>query len=176
VLIWSASSCHSTAGFHTTAKLLTKPRTYLQPIMMLPRVLSTSCFWTTTQSLSSQAQDTVIEYTSPLPPVQLPLYVFFGHQTIIPLCAMNTLQEIIPELLVLHVPRLRWPLSRPLSLHPPEHHVPYWTLHCPTLTDSMMQELCRYLPTAPGGNTPPKSSPPSSYQQTAKQSAQHFCR
>ena len=38
---------------------------------------------------------------------------------------------------------------------PPEHHVPCWTLHCPTLTDSMMQELHRYLLTAPSGNMPP---------------------
>jgi hypothetical protein len=74
---------------------------------------------------------------------------------------MNTLQEILPEVLIPHVPELRPPPSTPSTAGyapftaPPEHHVPYWILHSPTLADAMMEELRRYLTTAPGGNMSP---------------------
>jgi hypothetical protein len=78
-------------------------------------------------------------------------------------CVMSNLQEIIPQVLIPHVPNLRPNPSvsstqaaayAPLTA-PPRHHVPYWTLHSPTLADEMMQGLRTYLPTAPGGNMPP---------------------
>lgn len=75
---------------------------------------------------------------------------------------MSTLQEIIPQVLIPHVPDLRpHPNSAPSTARyapltaPPRHHVPYWILHSPTLADSMMERLRTYLTTAPGGNMPP---------------------
>jgi hypothetical protein len=66
----------------------------------------------------------------------------------------------IPEVLIPHVPTLRPPpftqstaSYAPLAA-PPQHHVPYWILHSPTLADSMMEDLRRYLTTAPGSNIP----------------------
>jgi hypothetical protein len=73
---------------------------------------------------------------------------------------MSTLQEIIPQVLIPHVPDLRPPPSVPSTAGyapltaPPRHHVPYWILHSPTLADSMMEGLRIYLTTAPGGNMP----------------------
>jgi hypothetical protein len=74
---------------------------------------------------------------------------------------MSTLQEIIPQVLIPHVPDLRPPPSVPSTAGyapltaPPRYHVPYWILHSPTLADSMMEGLRIYGTTAPGGNMPP---------------------
>jgi hypothetical protein len=113
-----------------------------------------------------------------LPPIQTRL-VFFSKNfkgflqqallsvvtgTYVPLRAMNTLQDIVPELLIPHVPELRPAPSAPSTegyaplSAPPQHHVPYWILHSPTLADSMMEELRRYLTTAPGGSMAPSST------------------
>src|SRR5687768_6691164 len=49
--------------------------------------------------------------------------------------AMTTLQQIIPQVSIPHVPVLRPPPSAPSTAPyapftaPPEHHVPYWILH-----------------------------------------------
>jgi hypothetical protein len=73
----------------------------------------------------------------------------------------STIQEIIPQVLIPHVPDLRPPPSVPSTTGfapltaPPRHHVPYWILHSPTLADSMMEGLRTYLTTAPGGNRLP---------------------
>jgi hypothetical protein len=75
--------------------------------------------------------------------------------------AMSTLQEIIPQVLIPHIPDLRPPPSVPSTAGyapltaPPRHHVPYWILHSPALADSMMERLRTYLTTAPGGNMLP---------------------
>ena len=73
----------------------------------------------------------------------------------------STLEEIIPQVVIPHLPNLRSPPSVPSTAGyapltaPPQHHVPYWILHSPTLADSMMEGLRTYLTTAPGGNMPP---------------------
>ena len=69
----------------------------------------------------------------------------------------KTLQTIIPAIVIPQVPVLRPPPSQPSTdpyapiNGPPQHHVPYWILHDPTLADTMMGRLRTYLPTAPGG-------------------------
>jgi hypothetical protein len=74
-----------------------------------------------------------------------------------------SLQETIPQILIPHIPELREPPSQPTTagyapvMAPPRHHVPYWILHSPTLAASMMERLLAYLPTAPGGNSPPST-------------------
>jgi hypothetical protein len=75
--------------------------------------------------------------------------------------AMRTLKEVIPQVLIPHIPDLRRPPSAPTTARyapltaPPRHHVPYWILHSPTLAASMMTRLRTYLATAPGGNMAP---------------------
>lgn len=74
---------------------------------------------------------------------------------------MTTLQQIIPQIFIPHLPPKRPIRSQPRTAGyaptaaPPQHHVPYWIRYDPTLADSMMQKLQAYLPTAPGGNFPP---------------------
>ena len=74
---------------------------------------------------------------------------------------MNTLQEIIPQIVIPHVPQLRPARSTPSTAGyapataPPEHHVPYWIIHSPSLANSMMEDLRQYLTTAPGRDMPP---------------------
>ncbi len=76
-------------------------------------------------------------------------------------CAMTTLQETIPQVLIPHVPVLRPTPSAPSTAGyapltaPPQGHIPYWILHSPTLANSMMDRLRTYLTTAPGGGMPP---------------------
>ena len=73
----------------------------------------------------------------------------------------NTLETIIPGIVIPQVPVLRQPPSQPSTAPyapvngPPRHHVPYWILHDPTLADTMMERLRTYLPTAQGGTMPP---------------------
>jgi len=74
---------------------------------------------------------------------------------------MATLLEIIPQILIPHLPDQRQPPSQPTTARyapvaaPPQHHVPYWIAHSPSLADWMMQSLHAYLMTAPGSNIPP---------------------
>ena len=74
---------------------------------------------------------------------------------------MSTLQEIIPQILIPHVPDLIPSPSLPSTTRyapltaPPQHHVPYWILHSPTLAESMTKSLRTYLMTAPGSNMSP---------------------
>ena len=74
---------------------------------------------------------------------------------------MNTLQEIVPGFSIPHIPELRPTPSRPSTAGyapltaPPEPCVPYWILHSPTLANLMMDDLRRYLTTAPGGSILP---------------------
>ena len=74
---------------------------------------------------------------------------------------MSTLQEVIPQISIPHVPDQRQPPSRPTTAPyapvapPPRHHVPYWIAHSASLADWMMQSLQAYLTTAPGGNMLP---------------------
>lgn len=74
---------------------------------------------------------------------------------------MGRLQDIIPQVLIPHVPDLRpspfTPPSAPYApfTTPPRRHVPYWIIHDPNLADLMMERLRVYLTTAPGGNLPP---------------------
>jgi len=75
---------------------------------------------------------------------------------------MGTLQEIIPQVSIPHVPDLRpLPFTPPSAARyapftaPARQHVPYWILHDPTLANSMMERLRAYLKTAPGRDLPP---------------------
>ena len=75
---------------------------------------------------------------------------------------MATLQELIPQVSIPHVPELKPLLFTPPSAAcyapftaPPRQHVPYWILHDPTLANSMMERLRAYLETAPGGDLLP---------------------
>jgi hypothetical protein len=75
---------------------------------------------------------------------------------------MGTLQEIIPQVSIPHVPDLRpLPFTPPFAARyapftaPARQHVPYWIPHDPSLADLMMERLRVYLTTAPGGNLPP---------------------
>jgi len=74
---------------------------------------------------------------------------------------MGTLQEIIPQVSIPHVPDLRsLPFTPPSAARyapftaPARQHVPYWILHDPTLANSMMERLRAYLKTAPGRDLP----------------------
>ena len=75
----------------------------------------------------------------------------------------NTLQTIIPEIVIPQVPVLRQPPSQSSTAPyapingPPQRHVPYWILHDPTLADTMMEKLRAYLPTAQGSTMSPST-------------------
>ena len=75
----------------------------------------------------------------------------------------DTLQTIIPGIIIPQVPVLRLPPSQPSTAPyapingPPQHHVPYWIIHDPTLAATMMERLRAYLLTAQGSTMSPST-------------------